>query len=76
MRFETRIFKHKSFLLIIPEYASEMAQLDCLGNAVYAPRKISAELCTDDSFTNYIRIEMSNKRVESNNRNSRANRKR
>lgn len=57
MKIETRIFKTKSFLLLLPETEDENKLLDRLGNlALATPQKIEAVVTTDDSFMPYIRI--------------------
>jgi hypothetical protein len=64
MNIKFRTFKNKRFMLLVTEGENptradaEQVLLDHLGKSVDRTVQLKAELCCDDSFNNYIRIEI------------------
>ncbi len=51
MKVETRMFKHSTHLLLIPETPEEMHAMDLIiGEATDEPKKVEGEICCDDEF--------------------------
>lgn len=60
MRIELRKFKHKEFLLLLPENPQEEFALDMLGTrrADAPPIQLKATVQSDDFWNPYIKIEI------------------
>jgi hypothetical protein len=61
MNIESRVFRFKTFLLLIPETEYEKSLLDMLGKTLDKPLTVPCEVTSDDSFNPYLRIEIGKK---------------